>query len=779
MCISRAISLRCTWKGQNADSIATFISTASENFASASQVANIVDKNGNVKEASIVAAVNNNASSISLSADSITFSGQKLDIKVDAANIEGTLTIGQLPSTVAEDDDIPTKTSDLINDSEFQNASGVVTLAKGAITADYIKTLELEVGNQIKMGTDAKISWDSVTGKDNVASKADVSTAKNEAIDVASKDATDKASNAKSGAISEIESKGYQNANQVTQITKDTITTTYIRGLNLEVGNEIKMGSNAQISWNNVTDKDSVATTDQVKTEIGNSKIKTSQIEVTDLNAFDATIGGWNIDGDGIHTDCVGMLSSNDSYSSLVDSESKSPARFFAGNRERGEATIVLYPIVEEVGLSMSYWMFTGSYDVPYKDGCIKSPVAVSAILRDLRLEGTIELDTTGTTGNVRVYFDVDDVEGRIFVELDYHHGTPVNFARTEVSVKIKYDYMYGTDRSNSKFMVLEDGSLYASAANIGGIISAEKGSIGDWNIDHGSMFGGDKESEYIELSPSVGFTVQSLGTSMTEIGYPGVTITKENGVINISLPKNCIAMANPYDLGIYVYNDANQEEYELGWESGANNKNILESSIGGNIDINKLDVTFFNASFFQKYVEYKQSVSITPNGIAQFKEIRADKYYDTQGTLLFEVIRDGLDSEDIYFKAIMGPDANKKTVIELIPYSDSNYSTPSKASFSVIYMDCWSEILGQTLYEMLTFNLTGSSSAKATSKYLPTKLAIRFFNNGEQVSCDLMLDTSDTSNGCKFYSGKCGTRVYESDEKTKLKFHVPCEFPS
>ena len=62
-----------SWKGKNADSIATFMSTASDNFASTSQVAQIVDEDGNIKAASIVSAVNESGSSVAIDADHILF----------------------------------------------------------------------------------------------------------------------------------------------------------------------------------------------------------------------------------------------------------------------------------------------------------------------------------------------------------------------------------------------------------------------------------------------------------------------------------------------------------------------------------------------------------------------------------------------------------------------------------------------------------------------------------------------------------------------------------
>lgn len=63
---------------------------------------------------------------------------------VDAANITGTLVVGQLPSGVAMDDDIPTKLSELTNDSGYQTATGVVSIIDGTVTADYIYALGVE-----------------------------------------------------------------------------------------------------------------------------------------------------------------------------------------------------------------------------------------------------------------------------------------------------------------------------------------------------------------------------------------------------------------------------------------------------------------------------------------------------------------------------------------------------------------------------------------------------------------------------------------------------------
>ena len=64
-----------TWKSNNGDSLVTFMQTAGDNFASTSQVAQIVDKNGNINAASIVTAVNNAGSSVVIDADHIQLDG--------------------------------------------------------------------------------------------------------------------------------------------------------------------------------------------------------------------------------------------------------------------------------------------------------------------------------------------------------------------------------------------------------------------------------------------------------------------------------------------------------------------------------------------------------------------------------------------------------------------------------------------------------------------------------------------------------------------------------
>ena len=114
---------------------------------------------------------------------------------------------------------IPSKTSDLTNDSnyttmaavlekKYQNSGQVVTITKNTVTAAFIKTLGLLVGDQIQMGPNAKITWANVTNHPSIPSKTS--------------DLTNDS--------------GFQNSKQVTQITKNTVTTSYVNALGVKAG---------------------------------------------------------------------------------------------------------------------------------------------------------------------------------------------------------------------------------------------------------------------------------------------------------------------------------------------------------------------------------------------------------------------------------------------------------------------------------------------------------------------------------------------------------------
>ena len=128
---------------------------------------------------------------------------------ISSANITGTLTIGQLPDSVAETSDIPTKVSELTNDSGYQNRTGVVSIIDGRITADYVEALEIKVAA-------AQITGTLTIGQlpDSVAETSDIPTK-----------------------VSELTNdSGYQNRTGVVSIIDGHITADYVEGLSCEFG---------------------------------------------------------------------------------------------------------------------------------------------------------------------------------------------------------------------------------------------------------------------------------------------------------------------------------------------------------------------------------------------------------------------------------------------------------------------------------------------------------------------------------------------------------------
>jgi hypothetical protein len=107
-------------------SIASIDTLAKANQAS---IGLVVD-NGAVKGGILIEAINNE-SIAKISADRLDIEGKTLNIKVDAANISGALTIGQLPGTVAQTSDIPTSVSDLANDAGYQTSGEVDNIVEG------------------------------------------------------------------------------------------------------------------------------------------------------------------------------------------------------------------------------------------------------------------------------------------------------------------------------------------------------------------------------------------------------------------------------------------------------------------------------------------------------------------------------------------------------------------------------------------------------------------------------------------------------------------------
>jgi hypothetical protein len=322
----------------------------------------------------------------------------------------------------------------LTNDSGFQNETGVVTIAKGAITADHIKTLNLEVGNEIAMGDNATISWNNVTEKDEVATTTDVNDAKTEAINAASSDATTKADSAKSEAVNEVKGLGYQTSDQVTTITRNEISTATIRA-------------------------------DQVLVD-------------GDLMAFGATIGGWKIT-DGMisdDTETVGLCSGDTpQYESLVK-DGNSPIRVYAGER-----------VVEETQTPGEYSIDDGVVNIKISSTSEKpNSLYGTVIVKQIGYDGEFDDNSTLEVSDYTHSINDDD---SIDIYFDYDYALSPN------GIEVTFQYIV----NDKKFMVLEDGSLYAEAASIRGNIESTSGKISGFTLSEGQMFYGE-ETDYFSF---------------------------------------------------------------------------------------------------------------------------------------------------------------------------------------------------------------------------------------------------------------------------------------
>lgn len=119
-----------------------------------------------------------------------------------------------------------------------------------------------EVGRWDKDGivfpSNARIKWEQVTGTEDIPTKNDIPSEK-----------------------------------QLTEITKNTVTTEFIKALKLTVGNEILMGEDARISWEQIEGAGEVVTSENV-TEITQNAIATTIFSANQISGGVLNVGGMN-----------------------------------------------------------------------------------------------------------------------------------------------------------------------------------------------------------------------------------------------------------------------------------------------------------------------------------------------------------------------------------------------------------------------------------------------------------------------------------------------------
>ena len=432
-----------------------------------------------------------------ITATSGTFTNCIID---DTCTIKGKLAIGNLPDDVATEDDIPTSTSELANDSDYQNTTGVVEIAKGTITADFIKTLGLEVGNQIKMGSDATITWNNVDNKpSNLATTDDIPT-----------------------------------DDYITTVSKNAITSEYIKGLNLEVGNQIKMGSDAKISWGNVDDKPDVATTTDVSkaqtdavnesktyidnkgyqtveqvTEITNNTIKTTNVLASNLQVNAAHIQGTLVIGQlpdnvaetsDIPTN-ISQLTNDIGYQNAEDVVTIAKGEISAATINANQVNV---SDLNAFGATIGGWKIDS--DSILSNRYMNNNVFVSGKTITGMMYNTENKEVNINGIPTIVQSSLKSLVNNKYSQIRFIAGcTPTYHAETTTSDA------YIDIANNAKFVVLEDGSLYASAAKIEGNIIARTGYIGGWEINSTSLVNYSGELDENGYYPN-SFCMQTAG---------------------------------------------------------------------------------------------------------------------------------------------------------------------------------------------------------------------------------------------------------------------------
>lgn len=174
-------------------------------------------------------------------------------VKISWNNISNQPTIPSKTSDLTNDSNyattgqIPTKNSQLQNDSayttmsavekkgyttmaavlekKYQNSDQVVTITKNTVTAAFIKTLGLLVGDQIQMGPNAKITWANVTNQPSIPSKTsdltnDSDYATTDQIPTKNSQLTN---DSEYTTMTDVEKKNYQDADQVGEIASKAV----------------------------------------------------------------------------------------------------------------------------------------------------------------------------------------------------------------------------------------------------------------------------------------------------------------------------------------------------------------------------------------------------------------------------------------------------------------------------------------------------------------------------------------------------------------------------
>lgn len=317
----------------------------------------------------------------------------------------------------------------------------ITQITKNSITSEFIKGLELEVGNQISMGANATISWKKVTDQPDIPDD-----------------------------------------DYITNITKNTITTEYVRLLKLKVGDEIEMGPNATISWSKVDGKPDVVEKDELigytKDNIISTNLLSWRKESATEIVYDTDSGFYKMSCAaswyGIYTSVE--VSPNTTYTFSYDvmdgcgfnySLTYSPTNLTS----KGE-------FISESGKKAV--TFTTSATQTYFNVYLYSTAEDVAYVRNVKLElGTRATQWTPNEIDAKIYTQItkDTIATTYIIA---NEVAAENITGTTISGKL---ISGGSISIGSNFSVDGNGNLNATNASLTGAITANSGTIGGLTV--------------------------------------------------------------------------------------------------------------------------------------------------------------------------------------------------------------------------------------------------------------------------------------------------------
>lgn len=377
--------------------------------------------------------------------------------------------------------------------------SGAITteITKDTVTTAYVNTLGVTavniaadsvISNKITCSnisiTGGSISWSTLTGKPDLATKSD------------------------------IPSDSY-----ITNITKNSVTSELIKGLNLEVGNQIKMGSNATISWDSVTGKPTnLATTSQIpsvsnlytsmKTIYYKTNGSAPSAPTTEVTSTSANSGAWR----------VVVPSHTDGYKIYTCNQMKTK-----------DGTLTCTPVCEYLSSAIATKITKDTIDVDYVN-------TLGVTAKYLSADLTITNKLQATTGSIA---------GWTINSTDIYKSTGSTSAG--ISTSANWAFYAGYSNNSAPFHVTHSGTVYCSDISItGGNVSLAGSSPGDGrlSVSYGNLYTAhgaaglvicnyDNKSEST-MSPTNSTYYAGNGTSRARRTYCGLMAgqTDYNGYI-------------------------------------------------------------------------------------------------------------------------------------------------------------------------------------------------------------------------------------------------------